>query len=84
MTSITKALYGILGPPKSQPRTQDFETIRGSNGSGRKGRGEKVCIEPLTNLSLNEETRNGDELILENKTSPKERNITGNNVIIFC
>ena len=83
MTAVKKEAYGVLGPPKTQPRTQDFDKIRGCKVSGRKGRGEKICLESLTNLSLNEETRNGDAFILETEASLKGQNNSGNNAIIF-
>ena len=59
MSSDKKEVYGALGPPKTQPRTLDFEEIRGWNVSGRKGRGEKLCNEFSNNLSINENQING-------------------------
>ena len=55
--------YCALGQPKSQPRTLDFEKERGWKVSGRKGRGGKISIDSLENITLssNEHSNNLDQ-----------------------
>ena len=73
MTSDKCEVYGVLGPPKTQPRTLDFEKVRDCKVSGRKGRGEKFCPESLSNLSINDQTKNGDEVGIETENSFEQR-----------
>ena len=53
-------IYCALGPPKSQPRTLDFEKERGCKVSERKGRGGKISIDSLEDLTLNSRELNND------------------------
>lgn len=52
--------YCHVGPPKSQPRKLDFEKLRGEKVSERKGRGGKISIDSLENLTLSSKTSNND------------------------
>ena len=72
MSSDKKEVYGALGHPKTQPRTLDFEEIRGWNVSGRKGRGEKLCHDFSTNLSINENQINGNGLKLDTENAKED------------
>ena len=80
MTSDKCEFYGILGPPKTQPRSLDFEKVRGWKVSGRKGRGEKFCPESLSNLSINDQTKNGYEVEIETESSLQQRIDTGKEI----
>ena len=80
MTSDKCEVYGVLGPPKTQPRTLDFEKIRGWKVSGRKGRGEKFCPESLSNLSINDQTKNGDEVGIQPENSLEQSIDTGKEI----
>ena len=80
MTSDKCEVYGVLGPPKTQPRSLDFEKVRGWKLSGRKGRGEKFSPESLSNLSINDQTKNGDEVALETENSLEQRIHTGKEI----
>ena len=80
MTSDECEVYGVLGPPKTQPRSLDFEKVRGWKVSGRKGRGEKFSPESLSNLSINDQTKNGDEVALETENSLEQRIHTGKEI----
>jgi hypothetical protein len=53
-------IYCALGPPKSQPRTLDFEKERGCRVSERKGRGGKISIDSLEDLALSSKESNND------------------------
>ena len=63
MSGEKSEFYCALGQPKSQPRTLDFEKERGWKVSGRKGRGGKISIDSLENITLssNEHSNNLDQ-----------------------
>ena len=72
MSEGRKQFYCALGPPKTQPRTLDFETERKWKVSGRKGRGEIWHANSLENLSLNSKEPVDDDTLKIETNSPKE------------
>ena len=78
MSEGRKQFYCALGPPKTQPRTLDFETERKWKVSGRKGRGEIWHANSLENLSLNSQESLYDDTLKTETSSPKEYT-SGNN-----
>ena len=78
MSEERKQFYCALGPPKTQPRTLDFETERKWKVSGRKGRGEIWHANSLENLSLNSQESLYDDTLKTETSSPKEYT-SGNN-----
>ena len=67
-------IYCALGPPKSQPRTLDFEKERGWKVSGRKGRGGKISIDSLEDLALSSKESDNDVDKTTNSEFPCETN----------
>ena len=67
MSCTKKEIYGVLGPPRSQPRKLQFIPE-----SGRRGRGEKLCSSSLQNLLLNTEKENGDICSTKDSNGPHE------------
>ena len=74
MSEERKQCYCALGPPKTQPRTLDFEKERKWKVSGRKGRGEIRHADSLENLSLNSQESLDDDTLKTKTSSPKEYN----------
>ena len=72
MSEEQKQFYCALGPPKTQPRTLDFEKERKWKVSGRKGRGEIWHANSLENLSLNSKEPVDDDTLKIETNSPKE------------
>ena len=72
MSKERKEFYCALGPPKTQPRTLDFEKERKWKVSGRKGRGEIWHANSLENLSLNSKEPVDDDTLKIETNSPKE------------
>ena len=72
MSEGRKQFYCALGPPKTQPRTLDFEKERKWKVSGRKGRGEIWHANSLENLSLNSKEPVDDDTLKIETNSPKE------------
>ena len=72
MSEDRKQFYSTLGPPKTQPRTLDFEKERKWKVSGRKGRGEMWHANSLENLSLNSKEPVDDDTLKIETNSPKE------------
>ena len=72
MSQERKQFYCALGPPKTQPRTLDFEKERKWKVSGRKGRGEIWHANSLENLSLNSKEPVDDDTLKIETNSPKE------------
>ena len=72
MSEERKQFYSALGPPKTQPRTLDFEKERKWKVSGRKGRGEIWHANSLESLSLNSKEPVDDDTLKIETNSPKE------------
>ena len=72
MSEERKQFYSALGPPKTQPRTLDFEKERKWKVSGRKGRGEIWHASSLENLSLNSQDSLDGNTLKTETSSPKE------------
>ena len=78
MSKERKEFYCALGPPKTQPRTLDFEKERKWKVSGRKGRGEIWHANSFENLSSNSQESLKDDTLKTEASSPKEYT-SGNN-----
>ena len=78
MTAVKKEVYGVLGPPKTQPRTQDFDKIRGCKVSGRKDEEKKSVLVPLKKIDFQAKKKQLQaslRALVERKRKPKKKQL---------